>query len=58
MTVRLMTQLLTRTGLVCTTAKNGQEAVGAWRRALDIGEQFDITLMDKVCARERASSVG
>ena len=58
MTARLMTQLLTRSGLVCTTAANGQEAVGAWRRALDIGEPFDITLMDKVFARERASGVG
>ena len=58
MTARLMTQLLTRSGLVCTTAANGQEAVGAWRHALDIGEPFDITLMDKVFARERASGVG
>jgi DNA-binding NtrC family response regulator len=47
-TARIVAQLLTRAGLVCTHAENGLLAVEAWVRELEARTAFDVTLMDKV----------
>jgi CheY-like chemotaxis protein len=56
-TVRMMTQLLTRAGFVCASAANGQEALDVWKREVEAGQSFDVTLIDKVCACCCASRV-
>ena len=47
-TARVLTKLLTRTGLECTHAAIGQLAVDAWTREIERGTSFSATLMDKV----------
>ncbi len=47
-TAHIMAKLLTRVGLECTHAANGQLAVDAWAREIERGTSFGATLMDKV----------